>query len=121
MAYNPNLYMSNYNEPYQRLPFQPQPPINGLISVTGLEGAKAYQLPPNSSVALFDSDSDIMYVKTTDGAGFPTIKTYRFELMDNTQPQEQYVSRAEFDQLVQRIEAMTEGGKNGEQPVPEKK
>ena len=45
-----------------------------LIRVTGFDGAKAYQMPPNSSVALFDSNEDIFYVKTTDGAGFPTIR-----------------------------------------------
>lgn len=27
-------------------------------------------MPPNSVVPLFDADNDIMYVKSTDGAGF---------------------------------------------------
>ena len=41
-----------------------------LIRVTGMDGAKAYQMPPNSVVPLFDADNDIMYIKSTDGAGF---------------------------------------------------
>lgn len=40
-----------------------------LIRVTGMDGAKAYQMPPNSVVPLFDADNDIMYVKSTDGDG----------------------------------------------------
>lgn len=39
-----------------------------LTRVTGLEGAKAYQMPANSTVALFDNNDDLMYIKTTDGA-----------------------------------------------------
>lgn len=54
-------------------------PMNSLIKVTGLDGAKAYQVPPNSSVALFDGDSDTFFVKTTDENGFPTLRAFRFE------------------------------------------
>lgn len=42
-----------------------------LIRVTGMDGAKAYQMGPNSCVPLFDSDNDIMYIKSTDGAQVP--------------------------------------------------
>lgn len=82
-----------------------QTPVNGLIRVTGIEGAKAYQMPPNSNVALFDANNDIMYIKTTDGAGFPTIKTFGFAPVDLTAPQEkqpdmsQFVTRDEFEKL----------------------
>lgn len=46
--------------------------------VTGIDGAKAYQMPPNSVAALFDDANDIFYVKSTDGAGFPTIRVFDF-------------------------------------------
>ena len=59
-----------YNTPYNA----PQGSNNQLIRVTGIDGAKAYQMAANSTVALFDSNEDIMYVKTTDGAGFGTIR-----------------------------------------------
>lgn len=53
-----------------------QQPVHGFVFVTGIDGAKAYQMPPNSEMPLFDStnNGDIMFIKTTDGAGFPTIK-----------------------------------------------
>ena len=53
--YQPNSpYQPNYmtaGGTYQMM----QQPVNGIIYVTGLEGAK------------------VMFIKTTDGAGFPTI------------------------------------------------
>ena len=57
-----------------------------LIRVTGMDGAKAYQMPPNSVVPLFDADNDIMYVKSTDGAGFPTIRAFAFQPIENPTP-----------------------------------
>lgn len=62
----------NYLNAFQR-------PYNGLTQVSGIEGAKAYQMPPNSAVALFHNDEDMFFVKTTDGAGFPSIRAFRFE------------------------------------------
>ena len=105
------LYGVNNFNPYQN-PISPntnnfiqQQPQNNLIRVTGIDGAKAYQMSPNSSVALFDSDSDIMYVKTTDGAGFPTIRTFRFEpIEDMPKVQDAYITRDEFDALKQEVE-----------------
>lgn len=80
-------------------------PVNGLVSVTGIEGAKAYQLPPNSSVALFDANEDIMYIKSTDGAGFPTVRPFRFEPIEQ-KPQPTGITREEFDALVAKVDAL---------------
>ena len=74
-----------------------------LIRVTGFDGAKAYQMPPNSSVALFDSNEDIFYVKTTDGAGFPTIRAFRFTPMETQTPANDFVTREEFERLRQEV------------------
>lgn len=101
--------LNNFN-PYQNPisqnnSFTTQVQQNNLIRVTGIDGAKAYQMSPNSSVALFDSDSDIMYVKTTDGAGFPTIRTFRFEPVEDVpKVQDAYITRDEFDALKQEVE-----------------
>ena len=77
---------------------------SNLIRVTGIDGAKAYQMPPNSTVALFDSNEDVMYIKSTDGAGFPTIRTFGFAPIE--QPANQgndFISRAEFEQFKQEV------------------
>ena len=64
------------NYPYYNNYFQPQ--RQELIKVNGLEGAKNYPLSPGSTVALFDAESDIMYIKGMDAGGFPSIRTFSF-------------------------------------------
>lgn len=67
------------------------------IRVTGMDGAEAYRMPPDSVVPPFDADNDIMYVKSTDGAGFPTIRAFAFQPIGNPTPQAQrYATRGEF-------------------------
>lgn len=74
-TFQPSGYMtpgSTYGMAQQQQ--QQQQPVHGFVYVTGLDGAKAYQMPPNSEMPLFDSTNDgVMFIKTTDGAGFPTI------------------------------------------------
>ena len=119
MYTSPGFYQSPYTQPAQNpymdrlAQMQPPPqPRDGLIRVTGMEGARAYQMPPNSAVALFDDGQDVFYVKTTDGAGFPTIRAYSFQPMEQAQAMgaSEYVTRAEFEQLKEMI-------MNGKQPV----
>lgn len=93
----PNFYQPPYQQPMQYQSARTQPE-NNLIRVTGLDGAKAYQMGPNSTVALFDAGEDLMYVKTTDGAGFPTIQVFRFEPVTNTaEASPEFISRNEFE------------------------
>lgn len=76
-----------------------------LIRVTGIDGAKAFQMPANSSVALFDGDNDLMYIKSTDGAGFPTIRTFRFEEVSPAQMSgtSDYMTRQEVEDYVKQL------------------
>ena len=120
MYTSPGFYQSPYTQPAQN-PYMdrlaqmqpPQQPRDGLIRVTGMEGARAYQMPPNSAVALFDGGQDVFYVKTTDDAGFPTIRAYSFQPMEQAQAMgaNEFVTRAEFEQLKEMIA-------HGKQPVP---
>lgn len=105
-------YMNSFQTPMMGMQNQCQTQSQTLIRVTGIDGARAYQMPPNSVVPLFDSDNDIMYIKSTDGAGFPTIKSFSFAPYEPTQatPMNDYVTRAEFEEWKGMIE-------NGKQPV----
>ena len=97
---------NNYNQ-FQPQLNQPQVNTQNLIRVNGIDGAKAYQMPANSTVALFDNNEDIMYIKTTDGAGFPAIRTFAFnEVVANTNPIQDtadYVTRDEFNKLKEEL------------------
>ena len=63
---NPYLPMGNQFPQYQPQGYMTaggtygmaQQPIHGFVYVTGIEGAKAYQMPPNSEMPLFDSTSE---------------------------------------------------------------
>lgn len=78
--------------------YQPNP-RDGIIRITGgMEGAKAYQMPPNSREALFDDTDDIVIFKATDGVGFPSYKSARLMWMDDEKqaPAGDYLTREEF-------------------------
>lgn len=95
-----------YNQQMNNQQFQSQPETRNLIRVNGIGGAKAYQMYPDSTVALFDSNEDIMYIKSTDGAGFPSIRSFRFEaLKEDTQtdPSVDYISREEFEEFKKEL------------------
>ena len=60
--------------------------VDLVVPVSGFEGAKSYPLGPSCRAPLFDDKEDILYIKSTDANGFPSIKAYRFEeiaLVDN--------------------------------------
>lgn len=75
-----------------------------LIRVNGLDSAKAYPTSPNSTVALFDANEDIMYIKSTDASNFPTIRIFRFiEEQDTPISVQQYVTIEEFNHFKEEI------------------
>ena len=47
-----------------------------VVRVNGKNGAEAFQMLPNSSILLLDETAPIVWLKTTDGAGYPTITPY---------------------------------------------
>lgn len=106
----PQAPARSYYTPMAPIPQQQTAP--GLIQVTGMEGAKAYPLAPNSVAALFDADRDVMYIKRTDAGGYPTIQAYQFSPVQEAAPsaQPEYVTREEFNELKEAV-------LNGKQPI----
>lgn len=49
---------------------------NQIVKVNGRGGADAYQMPPNSQALLLDETQPIVWLKQTDGAGYPTVSAY---------------------------------------------
>lgn len=95
-----------YNPQMNNQQFLPQIQTQNLIRVNGIEGAKAYQMSANSIVSLFDANEDIMYIKSTDGAGFPSIRTFSFsEVKEENKPAQQvdYISREEFEEFKKEL------------------
>jgi len=110
MAY-PNYYPATYQNPYQQSFFQPQLQQqiqNGIIWVSGDEEAIAYPIAPNNAVRLWHSSLPIVYFKSADASGKPSIKAY--ELVERTQkPQEktiEYATKDELEALSTAVEAL---------------
>lgn len=68
-------YGNNYmNIGQQTMPQQTMP--QQIIKVNGENGARAYQMMPNSSVLLLDENNPIVWLAQTDGAGYKTVTPY---------------------------------------------
>lgn len=125
--FNPNLYntymvgasQTPYNTPVQPQNIQP----NVFAYVNGLEGAKAFFVPPNGRVLLMDSDNPIFYVKTANAMGQTTIRPYRFEeIQEQPAPKVDYVKQSDltaFDVRIKRLEDILSGVKKNAEPITE--
>lgn len=59
--------------------FSPTTPTNNIIWVQGIEGAKAWQLSPNSMAILLDSEVEgKMYIKVSDNIGMSSLRIFNY-------------------------------------------
>lgn len=129
MAYNP------YQAPYQQytLPFPqmtPTPTVppqtttvpsqqgqnSNLIWVQGEAGAKSYLVAPNTTVQLWDSEAQTIYLKSADGSGMPSMKILDYTIRDNNSTETQshtrilddpgYATKDEFLSLQEQVEEL---------------
>lgn len=85
--------LNQYKGQYQQMPMQqniptqqmqiPIPPTsqkqsNELIWVQGLEGAKGFLVAPNNTVVLWDTENPVIYVKSADASGIPSMRVLDF-------------------------------------------
>lgn len=62
----------------------------GRIWVQGEAGAKSYLVAPNSTVDLWDSENQIIYQKSADASGMPSIKVIDYTVREqNRNPSNQ--------------------------------
>ena len=100
MAYNNGFPMSypQYTQQYpqyqQPIPtpqqqIQQQQPVQqgSLIWVSGEAGAKAYLVAPNTTVQLWDSESNCVYLKSADATGMPSMKILDYTIREGEKPQ----------------------------------
>lgn len=88
----PQQYQQPIPTPQQQMQQQPQN-VGGLIWVSGEAGAKAYLVAPNTTVQLWDSEANCVYLKSADATGMPSMK-----ILDYTIRNEQnYVKKTPLD------------------------
>lgn len=84
MAYN-NGFPMNYQPAYPIQQPVPQPQMStGLTWVQGEAGAKAYPVAPNTTVDLWDSEEQVIYLKSADISGMPSIKVLDYTIRDQS-------------------------------------
>ena len=106
MAYN--YYPQFYQAPQSQYMQQQS---SGITWVQGENSAKSYPVAAGQSILLMDSESPVMYIKSTDQSGVPLplrIFDYkeRSQSTSNAQTQKiDYISRNEFDAFRNEIRA----------------
>lgn len=73
MAYNTGFPVT-YQQMYYPQQYQSQQQQNNIIWVSGEAGAKAYLVAPNTTVQLWDSETQCIYLKSADASGMPSMK-----------------------------------------------
>lgn len=95
-----------------------QPQLNQYAFVNGIEGAKSFQLSPNQSILLMDSDNPLCYMKSSNGVGQSTLKYFRLtevsesELKSEVNPKpvvkeeftKDYVLKTDFEQFAKKVD-----------------
>lgn len=99
--YGYNNYYPNQQQASQ--PQVQQPTYTPLTFVNGTEGAKAYIIPINSTIYLRDSDSDKIFIKSSDSQGRLTLRTYRLIEDNNEIPSNSFATRDELRNLEEKI------------------
>lgn len=99
MAYNNGFPIGyqpapiNYPANYQPQPvYQPQSQSvqqqqnPGMIWVQGEAGAKSYLLTPNTTLPLWDSEQQTIYLKSSDASGMPSMKILDYTIREQGTP-----------------------------------
>ena len=112
MAYNnyfPTGYqpMQMYQQPQQQASTQ-----SALTWVQGEGAAKSYLVAPGCTVALFDNESQTIYIKSADASGMPSMKVLDYTFRDNASqkavisPQSDYATKDEVSLLKEEIDSL---------------
>ena len=99
-------------------PQQTQQTSSNLIWVQGEAAAKSYLVAPNSTVQLWDSEEQVIYLKSADASGMPSLKILDYKIREAAQPMQtavktmpDYVTKDEFaafeTQIKEQIASLT--------------
>lgn len=119
MAYN-NYYPTAYQPMYQPNAYPTQVNVgsnqtntqNPLIWVQGEAAAKSYPIAPNTSVPLFDSEANVIYIKSADMSGMPSIKILDYTVRENApqkadiQPVGDFATKDDLLSIQKEIDAL---------------
>lgn len=117
MAYNnvfPVNYQPYYPQTYNNLPSQQNAQNSqntGIIWVQGEAGAKSYLVAPNTTVQLWDSESPVIYLKSADASGMPSMKIIDYTIRNQANtavsvPDNTYITLDQLNAVKSEISAL---------------
>lgn len=134
-AYQPNLYYQPttttpvYQPKLQQQQYQTavpqyqqnqnmQPMNNSMIWVQGEAGAKAFVLPNNTTLPLWDSEAQVIYIKSVDANGKPTMAILDYTERNDDKlvgqspkeevPQIEYATKEQVDSINKQFDLINE-------------
>ncbi len=95
--YSPRSWQQYYQQPTSTVNYQQQSNVNtAMIWVQGESGAKSYVLPNNTTLPLWDSESQTIYIKTVDQNGKPSMAILDYVERSEKGNDKQVVSEVEY-------------------------
>ena len=102
---NPYLNPYGFMQQGQMQQMQPVQPQTQVVRVNGENGAKAYAIGANSSALLLDESGTMVWLVTSDGAGYKTVSAYDIS-PHQAQPSPDYSS---LESRIERLEMIVNG------------
>ena len=102
-TYQPMIQTTQYQAP------QPQNQQGGLIWVQGEAAAKSYMVAPGNTVQLWDSEEKIIYLKSADPSGMPSMKILDYTIRgeEKAETAKEYATKEELDALAEKVKELS--------------
>ena len=105
----PYTQMNMFQQPNQQNTSQNTNP--NIVWVQGENAAKSYAVAPNTSIPLWDSESQTIYLKSADANGMPSTKILDYTIRDTATTQHtadtvDYVTKADLEDIKHEINAL---------------
>ena len=104
-----NPYFNPYGFMQQQQVPSVQQPVVQVVRVNGENGAKSYQIGANSSALLLDESGKMVWLVTSDGAGYKTVSAYDI-VPHQEEPKPDYTN---LESRIQAVEKRLEEFVNG--------
>lgn len=104
---NPFMNPYGYGQQFMQQPVQPA--AQQVVRVNGEAGARTYQIGANSSAMLLDESGTLVWLVTTDGAGYKTVSAYDIMPHKAEAPKEY----TDLESRVRKLEEMIGGKSHG--------
>ena len=102
-TYQPMIQAPQYQAPQQ------QNQQGGLIWVQGEAAAKSYMVAPGNTVQLWDSEEKIIYLKSADPSGMPSMKILDYTIRGEEKEQQAvvYATKEDLDALAEKVKELS--------------